>query len=122
MLSTTGSLTSPNGTGAQDAATYGQLTTAVVAAGNVPCSWRWWYQRAAESNGAATWAWVLAAVDTANIVDSAVTLVKRAPQPYASLASAATTDLTAQTVDNINITGTTTITSFGNGWPDGFTT
>ena len=104
-----------NGTGAQDAATYGQLTAAVVAAGNVPAPGGGGINALLKATGAATWAWVLAAVDTANIVDSAVTLVKRAPQPYASLASAATTDLTAQTVDNINITGTTTITSFGNG-------
>lgn len=103
-----------NGTGTQDAATYGQLVAASIAAGNVPAPGGS-VGALLKATGAATWAWVMLAVDTANIVNNAVTLAKLALQPYATLASAATTDLTSQTVENINVTGTTTITSFGNG-------
>lgn len=104
-----------NGTAAQDAVTFSQLQATVVAAGNVPTPGAGNVGKWLQALTSTTWGWVSLAIGTADIVDGAVTLAKEAPRPYASVASAATVNLVAQTVENVNITGTTNITSFGTG-------
>lgn len=103
------------GTAATDAINKSQLDAAVVAAGNVPVPGVpniGFYLKALT---ATTWGWVALVVNTADIANGAVTAAKLATQPYQSLASASTTDLTNVTNQNQNITGTTTINSFGTG-------
>ncbi|MDO3431199.1 hypothetical protein QWJ46_00730 [Rhizobium sp. CBN3] len=46
-------------------------------------------------------------------IDTTNNRVDRPPQPFGTVASAATTDIGAVTSENVTVTGTTTITSFG---------
>lgn len=102
-----------DGTATTDAATYGQLVAATIAAGNVPAPGASFPNWILQSLTATTWGWVQT-IGTSNIATNAVTLAKKALQPYATVASAtASTDFPLTTVENVNITGTTTIASFG---------
>lgn len=61
-----------NGTGAQDAATYGQLTSAVIAAGNVPAPGAGNIGKWLQALTATTWGWQTISVLIANIADAGV--------------------------------------------------
>lgn len=114
-----------NAVNAQDVVTLAQLQAQFAASGNVPSPTLGQVGQYLKATATGVWAWAVAQVTSANITDS--TAVGRAfltatnalaqfdllGANFASVASAGTVSLGSQSSQNITITGTTTITSFG---------